>query len=292
MLLQAINNLTHDITIVQHHLTLNQDAGFSDMTRLLESMSIKLVGATYGLNLYNKNFLHPNFPAIDLADDAKRTAVQVTANADAKKIRHTLKMFAEHKVDEDYDTLLILGFIDRSKIITPAFCTVLRTGDLVSLLTDKNDTNLVQDVADAVQQHTDFSRIHPYDDRNCLEIVLHCIDRNAVKHRMVCEGSYKKMVKGLNEISELISHGTIDRKSKAKSLDDYRDGKIKTFLSEARDSIGRILAVVNQCRDGRSDFVVIPFDRFREIDDLKLRLIDQANAEAKRTGIELELRMI
>jgi len=51
--------------------------------------------------------------------------------------------------------------------------------------------------------------------RNCLEIVLNCIDRNAVKHRMDREGNYNKMVEGLTEITELISKGTIKGNQKA-----------------------------------------------------------------------------
>jgi hypothetical protein len=293
MLQQAINNLLHDISLVQQYIKNSQDVGFSDMTRLLESLSIQLFKASHGLVLKNKNLLNPNFPAIDLVDDAQRTAVQVTTNADAKKIRHTLRVFSNHELAKDYDVLIIHGFVDVGRIRDlPSFCTVLTIGNLVSAVADKNDEALVQDLVNALNQHSDFSRIHPYEDRNCLEIVLNCIDRNAVKHRMDREGNYNKMVEGLNEITELISKGTINRKSKGKSLDDFQDQKMKEFMSMVRNLIGKILAILNQCRNGNSEFVWIGPSKMREIDALKLQIIDLSNAVAHQYSIPIRLQII
>ncbi|MGA9768196.1 MAG: SMEK domain-containing protein [Blastocatellia bacterium] len=206
MLKQILDNLLHDISLVQLYIKNNQDVGFSDMTRLLESLSIHLFKATQDMNLKNVNILQANFPAIDLVDDAKRTAIQVTTNADAKKVKHTLKMFSKQELSKKYDHLIIFGFVRCSgPKELPAFCTVIGIRHLLSIVIDKHDEGMAQDLVDALQQHRDFSRIHPYEDVNCLEIVLNCIDRNAIKHRMICEGSYDDMVRGLNEITELIS---------------------------------------------------------------------------------------
>ncbi|WP_295389685.1 SMEK domain-containing protein [uncultured Thiodictyon sp.] len=293
MLQQTINNLIHDFSLVQLYVKNNQQAGFSDMTRLLESLSIQMFKATHNLDLKNKNFLFPNFPAIDLADDAQRTAVQVTTNADSKKIKHTLKMFNEHKLSRDYDTLIILGFIEcsRSKAL-PTFCTVLNINDLISLVTDRNDDDLAQDLVDALQQHSDFSRVHPYDDNNCLEIVLRCIDRSAIKHRMACEGSYADMIKGLNEITELISKGTIGRKQKGKSIDSFSDPKIQAFLTAVRNAISQIVAIVNQCRDASSGLVAIDADQLGEIGRHKSYIIEKANEMAQQIGSDLRMQVI
>jgi len=293
MLEQTIKNLSYDVSLVQLYIKTCQDAGFTDMRRLLESLCIQLFKASHGLVLKNKNLLNPNFPAIDLVDDAQRTAVQVTSNADSRKIRHTLTMFENHKLAKDYDALMILGFLKSSKTTAlPSYCTVLSIGQLVSAVADKNDDDLVQHIVDALQQHTDFSRIHPYDDRNCLEIVLNCIDRNAIKHRMSCEGNYHDMVKGLNEITELISKGTINNRSKGKALDDFQDGSIKRFLIAVRDTIGRIVAIVNQCRHGESSFVDIPGRQMREIDEMKMKIICLANEIAHEHGLLTRIHMM
>src|SRR6202035_688318 len=157
---------------------------------------------------------------------------------------------------------------------------------------DKNDDGLAQDLVDALQQHSDFSRIHPYDDRNCLEIILNCIDRNAVKHRMACEGDYKEMVTGFNEITEIISKGTINRKSKCKCLDDFQDESMKQFLTTVRGIIGQILALVNKCRSGDSRIVAIPFDQMHHIDRMKQKIVDLSNTIAREHGITISLRMM
>jgi SMEK domain-containing protein len=294
MLLQeTINNLLHDISIVQHYIENSQGAGFSDMTRLLEGLSIKLFKASHGLVLTNKNLLSPNFPAIDLVDEGHRTAVQVTSNANVKKIRHTLKMFDSHNLGRDYDKLIIHGFVSCSnRNNLPSFCTILSIGQLVGAVADKNDVNLVQDLIDALRQHADFHRIHPYDDLNCLKIVLNCIDRNAVKHRMAQEGDYQEMVKGLNEITELISKGTINQRFKGKSVDDFQDDAMKTFMLKVRDRIGRIVGIVNQNRNGNSSLVWIGPSNMRQIDALKKEIITLSNDVARQYGIAVDLRMM
>jgi hypothetical protein len=291
MLQLALNNLTHDIVLVQYYIDINQQAGFSDMTRLLEALSIKLFHATHDLNLKNKNLLHPNFPAIDLADDSARTAVQVTTNADAKKIRHTLKMFESHNLKTGYDSLIIFGFNNCSKLKDlPTYCSVLRPSDLVSIITDKNDENLVQTIVDA-QQHTDFSRLHPYDDLNCLEIVLRHLDRNAVKHLMIREGSYKDMVNALNEISELISKGTINRKSKGKSVDNFDNPKIRDFLIAIRHLVGEIVAIVNENRSSDGSYFDLTLS-MGTIDKKKQKIIDLSNFIAQEVGSKLRIEAI
>jgi hypothetical protein len=292
MLLQIIQNLMSDIAVLQRYIIVSQDAGFNDTKRLLETLSIQLFKASHELALHNKNLFNPTFPAIDLADDANKTAVQVTSNADPKKINHTLKMFDKHKLGDSYDKLYIHGFVNCSKPRSlPSHCTIFSISQLVGKVTDKNDEDLAQGVADALQQHTDFSRIHPYDDRNCLEIVLRCIDRNAVKHRMESEGSYKKMVTGLNEITELISKGTINRKRKSKDLDAFQNTSMKEFMASARDIIGRIIAIVNQSRTGNGDVVNIPPRQREQIDEFKAEIVRLSNAIANKHGIDLNLDM-
>ena len=161
----------------------------------------------------------------------------------------------------------------------------------MSAVADKNDEDLVQDIVDALQQHTDFARIHPYDDRNCLEIVLRCVDRNAIKHHMPIEGSYKDMVKGLNEIAELISKGTISRKSKSKSVDAFEDPQIVEYMVKVRDRIGRIVAHVNRSR-ASADFVDMPWEQREKIDALKLEIIALSNAIAVSKGINFSIASI
>jgi hypothetical protein len=106
------------------------------------------------------------------------------------------------------------------------------------------------------------------------------------------EGPYHKMVEAFNEITELISKGTIKRKSKGKSLDDFQDEAIKAFLTSVRHLIGQILAIVNQGRNGDSEFVWIGPHDMSQIDSLKRKIVDLSNEIAQQYGISKQLQMI
>jgi hypothetical protein len=292
MLHPTIINLNQDIALIQLYLKNHQKSGFSDMTRLLESLSIKLFRATHGLTLHNENLFHANFPAIDLADDGARTAIQVTSNANVKKVGHTVKQFEKYDLKSHFDRLFVFGFLDAKAPKTlPNYCTLFVPGTLVSMVIDKHDQELVQDLIDEVEQHRDYTRLHPYQDEPCLDIVLRCIDRNAVKHRMESEGHIDAMVKGLNEITELISKGTINKRSKGKSVDQFQNEKIQEFLVTVRHKIGEIVGVINRSRDG-GEMVNLNMESRTRIDGLKQEIIDLSNAIAAAVGLPIRLHAI
>ncbi len=58
-------------------------------------------------NLRNLNTEQVNFPGIDLADDFKRVAIQVTATADIAKIKQTIETFVCHDLHQRYDRLIV-----------------------------------------------------------------------------------------------------------------------------------------------------------------------------------------
>lgn len=288
MLKEAVNNLNHDVSLLELYVKNSQEAGFSDMARLLESLAISLFNETYGYNLKNKNQIKCNFPAIDLADDEEKIAVQVTTNADAAKVRHTIKVFEENKLNKKYKKLYIYGFLKNSKLKDiPDYCVLVKSSKIVSELMDKNDEDAVQNVIDAVKQHTDFSRVHPYDDLNCLKIILRLIDRSAIKHRMYCEGSYDDMVKGLKEITEIISKGKLGKQNKCKSIDDFYDEDIVCFLREVRDIVSKIISIMNRCRIDSDDMYYIKLDDLMKIDSMKETIIKKSNLISKKYHIDI-----
>ena len=58
-------------------------------------------------DLRNLNAEQANFPGIDLADDNKRIAIQVTATADITKVKHTIEKFVGHSLYQQYDRLIV-----------------------------------------------------------------------------------------------------------------------------------------------------------------------------------------
>ncbi|MEK8052608.1 SMEK domain-containing protein [Ideonella sp. DXS22W] len=225
MLEALIKNLTQDIAILQRRIELGKDAGFNDMSRLLEVLTIQVFKALNIADLVRMDQLRMSFPAIDVADKGKSggIAVQVTSVADANKVKKTIQAFEKQdangkSIKDGYAKLYIFGFCKHAKRVeVPPYCEVIGPGFLVDQLTDLGDEVPVQDVLDAIRRHLDYASIHPYDDVACLRIALGYISRNAVRHFMSCEGDVNDMTRGLTEITELLGKGTVNRKEKSKA---------------------------------------------------------------------------
>ena len=289
MIQHEIQNFQHDVALLQYYIDRRQKTGFFDMEKLIEVFAITLFQATHKINLEDLNFRLTNFPAIDLGDKSSKTSVQVTSNATPRKINETISKFESHGLDKTYDKLIILGFCRASKANVPPYCQVIDMDDATNLLMQCTDPDAIQNVIDAIRRHHNYSKLHPFDDKNCLEIILNCVDRNAIKHRMSCEGSYTDMVSGLNEISELISKGQIKRHSKSKSLDDFLDNKIQNYLREVRDSISQILAIINSKKRMANDFVCLDHGDMMRIDRLKEKIIYLSNDIAKEKQLQIKI---
>lgn len=73
-----------------------------------EYLYCDLLNVAFGYELKNMNRIRDNFPAIDLGDGEERLAVQVTSTGDAAKVKKTLERFYTHKLDENYDRLIVV----------------------------------------------------------------------------------------------------------------------------------------------------------------------------------------
>lgn len=297
MIESLIKNLNQDIALLQLRIERDKDAGFNDMARLLESMSIQFFKAVGIANLQSKNQIRVNFPAIDAGDDDKEggIAVQVTSVADAAKINKTIATFEKKDADgkclkDGYATLYIFGVCKASATASvPSYCHVIGPGFFVNKLIDLDDEEKVQMVIDSVRRHVDYSSIHPYDDVACLKIVLGYVGRNAVRHYMSCEGNIDDMTKGLKEISELIGKGAVNGKQKSKAHHEFEDEAIGEFLRHVLSQIGGITAIVN--RANRNGFVCLNQQDMRAIDERKRSIATSAQHIAAMHGITMQLDM-
>jgi hypothetical protein len=292
-----IKNLNQDIALLQLRIERDKDAGFNDMARLLESMSIQFFKAVGIANLKSKNQIRVNFPAIDAADDDKDggIAVQVTSVADAKKISKTITTFEKKDaagkcLKDGYAALYIFGFCKASRTATvPNYCRVVDPAFFVGKLVDLGDEEKLQTIIDSVRRLGDYSSIHPYGDIECLKIVLGYVGRNAVRHYMSCEGNLDDMTRGLKEISELIGKGTVDGKQKSKAHHEFEDQEIGEFLRHVLSQIGGIAAIMN--RANRNGFVYLNQQDMRAIDEQKRSIATSAQRIAARHGIATPLDM-
>lgn len=267
------------------------------MARLLESMSIQFFRAVDIADLKSKNQIQVNFPAIDSADDDKNggIAVQVTSVADVRKIKKTIAAFEKKDVagkslKDGYAALYIFGFCKASgTVAVPSYCQVVDPRFFINKLIDLDDEERVQAIIDSVSHHVDYSSIHPHGDIDCLKIVLGYVGRNAVRHRMNCEGNIEDMTRGLKEISELIGKGTVNRKQKSKAHHEFDDEEIGEFLRHVLNQIGKITAIVN--RANHNGFVCLNQHDMKTIDDLKESITTAAQNIAAKHGVVTPLGM-
>lgn len=286
-----VNNLQADIALLQRYIERRSNVGFRDMERMLEALCIPLFRAWKHCELTNMNQIRVNYPAIDLADEAMRIAVQVTSNATTPKVKQTLRVHEQNGFQKHYEHLYILGFIKATKPLVPEYCTVLGIDTIVNDLIDRADEADVQEVVDAIKRHQSYSALHPWDDRDCLEIILNYVDRNAIKHSMGVEGSATEMVRGLNEVSELIGKGQVNRRVKSKSLDEFLDKEMKTYLRNVKDLISEIVAIVNMSRADKSDFVELGWEKAERIDTLKEEIAGTSNQIARKYDLPITITM-
>jgi hypothetical protein len=81
----------------------------TDLDKVAETVLVPLFKQVYGFRmLQNLNFSDGmNFPAVDLGDDEKRIAFQITSTSSSEKVKHTLEKFAAHQLYTRFDRLIV-----------------------------------------------------------------------------------------------------------------------------------------------------------------------------------------
>lgn len=294
----AIRNLQSSISLLQFYILNRQKAGFKDMERMLEALCSQVFKAVEIGNFVNMNQIKVNFPAIDLADEEKSIAIQVTSNASPAKIKKTIDAF-EKKDDsgkslkDKYTKLYIWGFCKSSTPDNPlpTYCKVVGTEFIVDTLVDLGDTEKVITVFNAIIKHEAAPLLHPWQDVDCLKIMLFRINRDAVKHRMMAEGSIEKMIGGLQEITQIITTGKLNGRQESKPYSEFHDQDIQDFFVSTLSNISKIKAIVNARKVPDSDFVCLYQEGSFEIDKIKKTIADEASRIAKQYKINLEINM-
>ena len=98
---EQISRLT---TVVQNEIKNN----LSTRNVVAETILAGLLNRIHGWNLINANRIRANYPAVDLVDQKKRVAVQVSSTCDLGKVDHTLEEFQKNHLEDEYDKLYIL----------------------------------------------------------------------------------------------------------------------------------------------------------------------------------------
>jgi len=104
---ELINQARDLLAEISTKISLASKNNLLDINHVAEGLVLRLIRIAWNspamrsLNAEEKK----NYPGIDLADDAQRVAVQVTATPTITKIKSTVKTFLKHDLDRRYDRL-------------------------------------------------------------------------------------------------------------------------------------------------------------------------------------------
>lgn len=285
---QKLNEIINLLTFLQKHIQNYVDQSFTDL-----SFTLEIIIKDY-LNVFEKdsepyeniNSLKHNYPAIDLINKSKNIALQVTTNADLRKVKKTLKTYNTHKIR--YSNLIIIGFVKGTKATIP---NVEVNGVKYLIDLAKYGTSAQKDeVHEILKRQIPWNSLSPMGDKICFDVVFDVINRSAVRDYTICEGDFNKMAKGLSEVKEIITTGIIKGKNiRAKALVEYT-GKIKSQLSEIELYASQIIQICNANKNERnSTFLCLDKMETDEIDNLKERIIDRTNQLSKELNLDKKI---
>lgn len=276
---QKLDEIISLMTFLQSYIQNNVNQSFTDLTFSLETVIMDYLNVFEKDNekYTNANFMQHNYPAIDLINSSKK-AIQVTTNADLRKVKKTLATYQKHNLK--YNELIIIGFVKSTKSTLPNV-TVHNHNYLIELA-KKAKSSQKDELYEILKRQIPLNSLSPLDDKLCYDVVFDVINRSAVRDYTVCEGSFEKMVNGLDEIKQIISNGYIKGKSiRAKALVEYSN-KVKNQLSEIEFFVSSILQICNSNKNHRNSvFLCLTRKETDEIDDFKEKIMDKANTLAK-----------
>lgn len=105
-----IGEIVDELSTVENQIAMRSKLGLYDLNVYSESFFKDVLNAVYGWNLKNLNSARSNEPGLDLGDEAKRVAIQVTSRSDARKINDTLSKITDEQAKKFKNIyVLILG---------------------------------------------------------------------------------------------------------------------------------------------------------------------------------------
>jgi len=281
---QKTDEIISLLTFLQVHIKNNVDQSFTDLTFNLESF-IK----DY-LNIFEKpdeqydniNLVKHNYPAIDLLNIKKDIALQITTNADLRKVRKTLKTYKDFNLK--FANLIIIGFVNSTKQSLPN--VTIHGIDYLIEIAKFGSSNQMDRVYEVLKRQIPWNSLSPLTDKQCFDVTFDVINRSAVRDYTICEGNFDKMVNGMSEIKEIITTGKVSGKNiRAKTLFEYT-APIRNKLSEIEFSVSSIIQICNINRNqNQTEFLCLSRQETDLTDMLKEEIIDKTNSLAQTIGL-------
>jgi hypothetical protein len=108
---KALEDISKALGNLRHQISLENAAGYLSKNKILENVLLPVLATTYDLSrLRNANASESNAPYVDLVDDSKKVAFQITTECKASKITETLEGFVASNTFQKYKTLRFFLF--------------------------------------------------------------------------------------------------------------------------------------------------------------------------------------
>jgi len=303
----ATTQLNADMAILKNFIGNEKASRFTDCARVIELVSRELFFAAGIAYFTDANLVLDNHPSIDFfvegQNGAPGIAAQVTSTANLEKLKKTTSLFIKPNANgssllQKYGRLYILGLITAKKDWSnlPNYCTVLDPSDLINMIAARNDVHVIAHAIHAIRSHVQRSvLLTPYEDVDCLKVVLDAINRSAVRNYMGREGSVQRMLEGLDEVTEVITAGSLNGKSITKHSSEYSNADIRKFLFDINEHLIEIKGLVNAGSDAilgntsvYTNYLIAEED-LKKIDNAKKSIVDKSNKISKRYNLQLPL---
>lgn len=116
---RLLQDIAHYVTHLRMQVELLNSLNLQDINVHAETFFRDFLNVSLGYQLKNINIIEKNARAIDLGDEHKRIAIQVTSTSDLAKIKHTHKGFVAGRLDRKYDRLVVLVIGEKKRYRDP-----------------------------------------------------------------------------------------------------------------------------------------------------------------------------
>lgn len=106
-----IKKITDNLAFYSKSISIKNTISLFDSNRTAQEFFIGILSPIFGcedLKELDKLNDISNYPAIDLGDEKKKIAFQITTDNSSQKIKHTIELFLKHQLYNTYDRLIVL----------------------------------------------------------------------------------------------------------------------------------------------------------------------------------------
>ena len=209
---------------IESNVKLDNIAGYYNINILLEDVVAKLLNIIFDYELINANRIEKNYPAIDLIDEDKRIAVQVTSDNGYDKINDTFIKFKSSKKDLPKKVDNVKFFMLKGKMPNYSSRKIKNTSKRFNI---KND---IMDFSDIVNE---LENLHP----NKISEIENYLETVYINKPVIKLDSIKKIETDNAELEKYINRFVINKESaeynKEKLIDVIEENNKVILLSDA-----------------------------------------------------------